>query len=173
MKINQILTEAPKFDAGSGPARSWQRQWMKANPDATRRQALLAAEQMAASQPDLDFLDKKFDPNTAITIDQMMAATEFDNPKDYKGPIGNVAGSEVDATAGAGDIEDPDNVDSGNWGANYVDARGDSATDDETSADDNLLATGPDETEGNLLAQQTAQAAADDAALAKMKANAC
>ena len=131
MKINQVLIEAdPPVDLGAGMARAWQNAWMKQNPGSNREQALYAAQQMAVSNPDA--LTKKFDANTAVTIDQMMAATEFDNPKDYKGPIGNVAGSEVDATAGAGDIEDPDNVDSGNWGANYVDARGDSATDDET-----------------------------------------
>ena len=98
MKINQVLIEAdPPVDFGAGMARAWQRAWMQQNPGSNREQALYAAQQMAVSDPDA--LTKKFDTNTAITFDQMTAATDGD-PKDYKGPIGNVAGSEVDDSAG-------------------------------------------------------------------------
>ena len=133
MKINQVLIEAdPPVDLGAGMARAWQRAWMKQNPGSNRAQALYAAQQMAVSNPDA--LTKKFDANTAVTVDQMMAATEFDNPADYKGPIGNVTAGGTDDTAGRKD----------------TDGGGD------------LLATAPNQ----------GGTSADDAALAKMKANA-
>ena len=160
MRFHQLLQEAPKFDASSGPALRWQRQWMKDNEGASRKDAYNAA--VAAHVEDSDVFDGSYtdwketqltpfspDPIATASVDTLSPGEQERQPVDV------LPTASVD-TLSPGEQErqpvdvlaKPPTPELSGWDedeADYADdmaalkanaGLGDSATDDETSGDD-------------------------------------
>ena len=139
MRFHQLLQEAPKFDASSGPALRWQRQWMKDNEGASRKDAYNAA--VAAHVEDSDVFDGSYtdwketqltpfspDPIATASVDTLSPGEQERQPVDVlaKPPTPELSGWDEDEADYADDMA----ALKANAGL------GDSATDDETSGDD-------------------------------------